>query len=162
MKRFPHVLIGLSLVLYVAGCSESHPTTATATSTTNSPTAEDASTARASSSTSNSPTVITISEADNGRTVSAHTGDGVIAVLHSTYWSFDPPSRDGITPDGPATVTPDLRGCVPGSGCGTATARYRIVATGQTTLSAHRNSCGEALACTGGQGDWTVIIDVPT
>jgi hypothetical protein len=81
-------------------------------------------------------------------------------VLHSTYWSFTSPPSTVVAAEGPASVAPDLGGCVPGGGCGTVTIRYRALAPGSASVSAHRDSCGEARACGPGQGDWQVVVGV--
>ncbi len=44
----------------------------------------------------------------------------------------------------------------PGSGCGTVTATYTAGHTGTTELTAHRDTCGEALRCVGPQADWKI------
>jgi hypothetical protein len=110
--------------------------------------------------TTRAPASTTITEADGGKAVTLRRGDGLTVVLHSTYWSFTSPPSTVVTADGPASVAPDLTGCVPGGGCGTVTISYRAAAAGSATLSAHRDTCGEARACTGGQGDWQVSVTV--
>jgi hypothetical protein len=49
---------------------------------------------------------------------------------------------------------------VMGGGCGTVTQSYNAGHVGQTTLHAHRDSCGEALRCTAQRGDWSVTVRV--
>jgi predicted secreted protein len=102
----------------------------------------------------------TLTEADNGHDITVRPGDALVVVLHSTYWSFATADETIVASDGPTTVTPDLQGCVPGGGCGTVTGHFHAVATGHATLSAHRDSCGEALACTPEQGNWNITVDV--
>jgi hypothetical protein len=103
---------------------------------------------------------VTLSDTDDGRSVAVRTGDVVVVVLHSTYWRFTTPASATVAADGEPTVAPTMQGCVPGGGCGTVTARYRATSRGTAALRAHRDSCGEALACTGGQGDWQVQLTV--
>jgi len=104
---------------------------------------------------------VALSDGDNGKTVSAHVGDTITVVLHSTYWKFNPPSAPSVVaPQGSATVAPDMHGCVPGGGCGTVTMNYRATGRGTSTISAHRDSCGEAMRCTGTAGDWAVTVTV--
>jgi hypothetical protein len=106
-------------------------------------------------------TQVSLSEADNGRSLSVHPGDTVTIVLHSTYWSFLASSNPAaVQAQGAPVVVPTLQGCVPGGGCGTVTAHYRAVADGQAALAAHRETCGEALACAPNQKDWRVVITV--
>ena len=104
---------------------------------------------------------VSLSEPDNGRTVTVARGEPITVVLHSTYWTFNPPSNAAVVqPAGSPTVAPKLQGCVPGGGCGTVTARYTPVAAGRSQLSAHRDSCGEARQCGPGEGDWKVNVVV--
>ena len=180
-------LLGLGLV---AGCGTSHaksatsaaigagvttttpstttlaPATTLAPTTTPAPTtsttvARPAQSVPPATTTTTAPpaATLTYSEADNGRSVTVHRGDHLVVVLHSTYWSFDPISG-AVTADGSPTVAPQLQGCVPGGGCGTVTARFTAVAAGTATIHAHRDSCGEAMRCTGTQGDWRLNVTV--
>jgi hypothetical protein len=105
---------------------------------------------------------IQVADNANGTTVTAHVGDTVSVTLHNTYWTL-------ATPDGHVLVTatapssaPGGSGCphIPGSGCGSVTATYRADTTGTTRLTAHRDSCGEAMRCGPGQGDWAVTVRV--
>lgn len=104
----------------------------------------------------------TVSEPDNGTAVTLRTGGTLRAVLHSTYWQFDPPSDSTVlASEGSASYSPDPPGtCVPGGGCGTVTATFRALRPGRAVVSAHRASCGEALRCTGNQGTWMVTVVV--
>ena len=103
----------------------------------------------------------TVSEPDNGKTVAVQSGGYVIVVLHSTYWKLasPPPAPLALAqtppPSLPATHCPP----VPGSGCGYVTATYHVTGPGTAVLSAHRDSCGEALRCTSSQAEWKVTID---
>jgi hypothetical protein len=103
-----------------------------------------------------------VSELDNGTTVTLRTGGTLRAVLHSTYWQFDPPSDPTVLGSaGPPVSSPAPMGqCVPGGGCGTVTATFQALRPGRAVVSAHRTSCGEALRCTGNQGIWTVTVVV--
>jgi hypothetical protein len=140
--------------------SSTVPTTAPGTTAVTSPGATTRPPVPTTSTTPTPPSAIAISEADAGKTFTLRRGDHLTVVLHSTYWSFTSPPSKVMTPDGPASVAPDLGGCVPGGGCGTVTIGYRADAAGSATLSAHRDSCGEARACTDGQGDWHVTVTV--
>jgi hypothetical protein len=104
------------------------------------------------------PTTRQLDEHANGTTVTVHLGDTVVVVLHSTYWTFDV-ARTVLQPLGEPQPSPTTC-AVPGGGCGTVTARYNASHVGTATLSAHRDSCGEAVRCTGGTGDWTVTVRV--
>jgi hypothetical protein len=169
------------MVPVIAGCGTHHSaatsttqagstsTTVGTTTTAGSPTTSRGATTTTASphgssttavATTVAPVTVTLTESDDTHAVSVRRGDVVVVVLHSTYWSFTTPTSAVVAPDGAPVVAPMLQGCVPGGGCGTVTARYRATAAGQATLSAHRDSCGEALRCTGRQGDWQVQLTV--
>lgn len=99
-----------------------------------------------------------LDEHTNGSTVDVQLGETVIVVLHSTYWTFDTPPRV-LQPIGAPQPSPSH--CpVAGSGCGTVTATFNAAQVGTVTLHAHRDSCGEALRCTGSNADWTATVRV--
>ena len=108
---------------------------------------------------STEPMAVSLDEHDNGRTVHVAVGDEVIVTLHSTYWAFSPVAAAGVLH---ATGAPaQSRGqCPPGVGCGTVTVHFTAVGAGTAEVDADRTSCGEALACTPGQGTFGVTIDV--
>jgi hypothetical protein len=98
-----------------------------------------------------------IDEHANGTTVDAQLGDTIVVVLHSTYWSFDTPARVLQ----PLSTQPSPSHCtVVGSGCGTVTATFNAAQVGTVTLHAHRDSCGEAMRCTGASADWSATVRV--
>ena len=103
---------------------------------------------------------VRLDEKANGKTLDLAFGDTIIVTLHSTYWSFAPPSGNILQPIGTPTVGKGLN-CpnIPGSGCGTVSMTYNVGVVGSGGISAHRTSCGEALRCTGTQGDWSVTIN---
>jgi len=104
---------------------------------------------------------VTVSETDNGHTISVRRQDVVTAVLHSTYWTFNKPSDQRVLlAMSDPTASPQTRGCVPGQGCGTVTVRYLAVGVGRSVISAHRDTCGEALKCSPAQSDWRVTVVV--
>jgi hypothetical protein len=107
---------------------------------------------------SSSRTTRQVDEKANGSTVDVQLGDTVVVVLHSTYWSFAVP-HSALQPLGEPQPSPS-HCTVAGSGCGTVTARYNATHVGQTTLQAHRDSCGEARRCTGSEGEWSVTVRV--
>jgi hypothetical protein len=102
---------------------------------------------------------VTVDEHANGTRVELRVGDSLRVVLHSTYWQLPTPRAGVLVVTGApqATATP---GCsrIPGTGCGTATATYAAHRTGSTKLAAHQDSCGEALRCTGSEGDWSIVV----
>ena len=112
-----------------------------------------------------SPKSISLSEANKGHVVTVHPGDHVTVVLHTTYWSFlRPVSSPVISQVGRTVIKGGLPaspgGCAPGSGCGTATAHFVALKTGQYRLHALRSTCGEVMKCSPSQGVWTVVIKV--
>ena len=98
-----------------------------------------------------------LDEHSNGATVDAQLGDTIVVTLHSTYWTFDTPPRVLQ----PLSTQPSPSHCaVVGSGCGTVTATFNAAHVGTVTLHAHRDSCGEALRCTGTDADWSATVRV--
>jgi hypothetical protein len=167
----------ISLLALAAGCGSAKPaatavtspgatssvTPATspsrrpATSTTPTVTATTARAKTTPASITGQAKTVTVSEADNGHVLTIRRGDGVKAVLHSTYWTFAKPSNAAVLlSEGDPVVAPQRQGCVPGQGCGTVTARYLAGSVGQAFISAHRDTCGEAMACAPNQRDWRV------
>jgi len=109
----------------------------------------------------NGPKTVVVDETSNGQTVTLAPGDHLQAVLHSTYWTFDPPSDPTvISADGAPAYTGAKCPGPPGSGCGTATARYTARRAGSATVSAGRTTCGEAMRCTPAQSRWGVKVRV--
>ena len=104
------------------------------------------------------PTPHQLDEHANGSTVDVQLGDQVIVVLHSTYWTFDTPTRV-LQPVGAAQPSPSHCAVV-GSGCGTVTAAFNAAQVGSVTLHAHRDSCGEAVRCSATNADWSVTVRV--
>ena len=104
--------------------------------------------------------VVSVDESENGMTVTVHAGDRVVATLHNTYWTFAAPT--GVLQQrGAAVTTPDPKGsCLPGVGCGTVRLTTLAASTGEGMLSASRTSCGEAMGCAPGQGNWSVHVVV--
>jgi predicted secreted protein len=104
-------------------------------------------------SNSQAATTKTISEAENGKTISVKSGTALTIELQSTFWDgtktknlvqVKPSEIIPITPSPTAAV-----GCQhPGSGCGTIKWFYKVKKKGLATFSATRTSCGEVLQCT--------------
>jgi hypothetical protein len=103
-----------------------------------------------------------VSEADDRGTVTLRAGGTLSVVLHSTYWQYDPPSDPSVLrSQADPTYSPDPPGsCVPGGGCGTLTAGFRALRPGRAVITAHRTSCGEAMACVGDAGRFSVTVVV--
>jgi hypothetical protein len=104
---------------------------------------------------------VTVTDADNGRTITLAVGDHLTVRLASTYWPFADLSSSTILSNvgGPTvTASPPGVGCVPGGGCGTVTATYLAIAAGKATVAVDRTSCGEARGCTGTEGTYRLHI----
>jgi hypothetical protein len=105
---------------------------------------------------------VALDDSANGTTVTVGRGDRLAVTLHNTYWQLAPPADARVlevTTPPAARPDPTCRS-IPGTGCGTVTAAYRALASGTTTLAAHRDTCGEALRCTAAQSDWRVTVHV--
>ena len=89
-----------------------------------------------------------------------HVGDELDIVLGSTYWQITTPSSPVIAAIG-GPVRAGGTTCAPGVGCGTMSARYRVVATGSATLSADRTIRGEALRCVPPQAFRVTVVAGP-
>lgn len=113
-------------------------------------------------SSSSSATAITVSEAENGTTLTVNRGADVIVVLHSTYWQFQQASAPKVLVQAAPVVQgdPPNRAGVPGSGKGIARESYHAQAAGTATITATRTSCGEAMRCTAGQGLYRITVVV--
>ena len=160
------VVFMVSCALLLEACA-STPRSATSGSTTSSPTTSSiASSPLSTSSTAPTSTQpgsakhVILTDKDKGTTASVHVGDRVTVVLGSTYWTFGTGTGSVLRSDGPTDVAPQTSGCVPGQGCGTATASFTAVAAGTTTIVATRTSCGEAARCTGATGSYEVKVSV--
>jgi len=108
-------------------------------------------------------TGVIVSEKDNGHVVGVRLGETVELELHSLYWKVAPATGGVLTEKGTATKPPapgQAMPGVPGSGAGTIDVTYVATAAGSATISAHRDTCGEALRCGPDQSDFTVTITV--
>jgi hypothetical protein len=105
---------------------------------------------------------IQLTDKDDGTTTVVTKATTIVVVLTSTYWGFpNPPNAAVLQQVGAVTVVPSpLGSCVPGGGCGTASATYKAVGTGQAKITASRTTCGEGLLCTGTRGMYSVTVSV--
>lgn len=101
-------------------------------------------------------------DAQNGQSISAHTGDTVRITLNTTFWTFSGSSDAAVLQQqGEQVTTPAPRGsCFPGMGCGTTSAIFKAMKQGSATVSATRFSCGEARRCVGAEGMYQVMVVV--
>ena len=105
-----------------------------------------------------------LTDATCGTAVTAKLGERLVVSLASTYWQFqDSPPTSPIQQKGTTVYAGGLN-CpsYPGSGCGTATATFDILGSGQAVISASRTTCGEAVACDHGEGknQCTITVNV--
>ena len=105
--------------------------------------------------------VVAAGDADNGHTITLQTGQLLHVSLSSTYWTLADSSDPNVLRErGTPVVSPQPSACVPGAGCGTASAVYVAVAAGTAHVTASRTSCGEAMGCTGSSGSWSLTVVV--
>ena len=108
------------------------------------------------------PADVVVTEADNGHTVTVQAGSTVTLVLANTYWQVQGSSDAAVLAlaSGPDTAAASMGTCVPGAGCGTVTTVFRALAAGRASITAARQTCGEAIQCTGTAGAFEVTIVV--
>ncbi len=101
-----------------------------------------------------------ITFSDKGKTVRMSQGGTLIVTLDNTYWQFGAPSNASVVAQiGNVEHRPSNQG-VPGTGAGTVVARFKAVSAGTAKISAHRNSCGEAMGCSEDNGNFSVTVVV--
>lgn len=103
-----------------------------------------------------------VNEQNNGKNVQVHVGQTVQIQLHSLYWQLAPVTGTALALKGTATLPPAPGQAMPmpGSGGGTIEVTYVAASAGSATISAHRDTCGEALRCQPDQSDFKVTITV--
>lgn len=145
-----------------AACGTTSPT-AIPPATSPSPVVTTQTTAAASTTAATTTITITaggLTDDDNARVISVHVGDTFPVVLHSTYWSPPVAADQLVLSVATPVIEPQLNGCVPGQGCGTVTVTVTAIAPGRSLLTAHRDTCGEAMACAPDQQNWQISITV--
>ncbi|WP_412537850.1 hypothetical protein R8Z50_18490 [Longispora sp. K20-0274] len=101
-----------------------------------------------------------LDEASSGTTVHARVGQPVLLELRSSYWKDVTSSAPDVLRRTAATVRPAPTCRVLGSGCGTYEAGFEALRAGTATVTADRDSCGEAMACAPEQRTYTVTVVV--
>lgn len=136
------------LALALAGCGSS-PGSASSSRGTHSATASR---------------TIRLTPSDDGHTARASVGDTLVLRLPSTYWRIATahPNRVVATDARHTRARGPGRGCVPGQGCGVASATYTALRPGRAVISAHRTTCGEVLRCTAATARYRVTVVVHT
>ena len=108
----------------------------------------------------NGSVVVRATDRDNGHTVRLRPRQRLLVILSSTYWQLRGSSNSTVLRlVGQPKITPRA-GCVPGAGCGTATATYLAAIIGKATVTATRTSCGEAMGCTPAASRFTLNVVV--
>lgn len=144
------------------------PTATTATSvaraTVTTPTISSPTTRNASQTT---PTTVptatasrTVTNADNGQSVSIRVGSTLVVRLAADNWMIGPSSQPSVlamqgTPNQQATPCG-----YPGGVCGSTTATFLAQMPGQAQVSASRYYCGEAIRCTPSSDSWLITVTV--
>lgn len=119
------------------------------------------------------PAPITVHDSDNGKTISAVVGQKITvelggpSVAGSTYWQFAPVAAGVLTSQGdqvvavPSSSAQPSGGLInpPGMGMGTVSLTVQVATAGTGTITAHRDSCGEAMMCSPGNADYTVTVN---
>jgi hypothetical protein len=151
MRRLLVLVLAVLAMLALAACGSGGPsiptfrTEPTTTSTTTAPTISG----------------ISIGSSENKHTVSVVVGQTITLTLDSTYWKINGSSNPKVVRQvGKQVTTPQISGCVPGQGCGTAQAEFIALAPGNAVLSATRTTCGEALRCVGSEGSYRTTVTV--
>ncbi|MEY9835634.1 hypothetical protein ABH941_000852 [Streptacidiphilus sp. EB103A] len=112
------------------------------------------------------PADVTVTSADDKRTVDIHVGEIVAVTLPAVDWVFpfdglsDVPSADPsavLRPEGSLQTRYD-GSCRITSCPGTVTMRYSAIGVGQTTVKARKLQCGEARPCPGTTGLFSVTV----
>ena len=156
------IMLGvIILALVISGCDgNSSPPAAGSSPPPSSPGASSGPSSSRPGTASGAPQTIRLSRTADNTTVSARVGDELDVGLDSTYWTFTTRASAVLQPIGaPASVSDPS--CVPGAGCGTITARYRLVGAGRALVSADRALCGEALHCNGIQHFQVTVVVSP-
>jgi hypothetical protein len=113
------------------------------------------------SGSSHSPRLFTEHDHANGKTIHVAVGDKVVLILGSSYWNFLGSSTPAVLRQiGRPRLLHRSHSCPPGVGCQPKRALYQAIAAGKAIISAHRLSCGEALACTGSRHRFTLTVIV--
>lgn len=149
------ILLGAAASIGLGACHPSSTPASTGAShpTTSAPTAA-----------SSNPHQASVNQTDNGHTVTLAVGERLVLSLPSTYWDIAaarPATVLHTDPPTTSTRTQTSTGrCVTGQGCGAATAVFHATAAGTATITATRQSCGEAKRCTPAQSTYTLTVTV--
>jgi len=106
--------------------------------------------------------MVTVVDADDGKTIVLRRGQGLRVVLDGPTWQFAEPSdSEVLTPQGPATYTPgDNCTPLPGTHCGKVTAEFRAMKMGTSVVTATRAPCNEGFQCPDEQAQYRLEVRV--
>jgi hypothetical protein len=97
----------------------------------------------------------------SGKTIRISVGDRVALILGSTYWNIRGSSAAAVLrQEGPAKLLGSPRSCPPGVGCGSVRTFFTGLSPGTAVITAHRDSCGEALRCVGSRGQFRLTVTI--
>lgn len=104
-------------------------------------------------------------DAQNGKTITLHPGQVLIVTLSTTFWTFQGSSNiQALAPADAPVASPAPRDSCHYGGCtavnGSVTATFHAVAPGAASVTASRVSCGEAMGCVGGAGQYQLTVEV--
>jgi len=104
---------------------------------------------------------VTATEDDSGSTLTIVQGRTLTVILHSTNWRFDSVGDPAVLRQLYEPVyAADSSGRIPGTGAGIPTVGFTAIGPGVAIIRVSRTSCGEALRCTGTQGEFSLIVNV--
>jgi len=109
------------------------------------------------------PKVIVVHDNANGTTVSMRAGDSLELILSSSYWKVAGSSASHVLKQVGDTVQlprPSTCPSIPGLGCNPLQTDFKALASGKAIITASRQTCGEALACTGPKRLFTLTVVV--
>lgn len=105
------------------------------------------------------PTTRTVTDADNGHTISIAAGSTLIVQLAADNWTIGPSSQPTVLAM-QGMPNQQHTSCFPGGTCGTTTATFRAERAGQAQVSANRAYCGEAIMCQPSTDSWSMTVQV--
>lgn len=103
------------------------------------------------------PAAVTVGDDQDHKAVTLHQGDTLTVTLGSTAWVIDAARSPVLTTAGEQVVKVTR----PGPGApGTVSRSFTAASAGDTTVTASRTSCGEALKCNDEQAAYVVTVHV--
>jgi hypothetical protein len=151
IARIAAITFGVAM-LFVAACTSSTanppPTSAGATTTFTTTTTGPVP----------SPGVLRRTYADNGGSVTLHSGDRLDVSL-AGQWTFQSIGAPAVLTAGTPSVGTEPN-CNPGTGCALVTEEFVAAGGGTTSVVATRTICGEAMRCTSANDHFRLTVSV--